>query len=49
MRLKMLSLTISLRGLVFLFDAIKREVEMVISGKSINNTDDLAIKCYEML
>tara|TARA_Y100000816_G_scaffold290383_2_gene278931 strand:- start:662 stop:1720 length:1059 start_codon:yes stop_codon:yes gene_type:complete len=30
-------------------DAIKREVEMVISGKAENDTDELAIKCYEML
>ena len=30
-------------------DAIKREVEMVISGNAENDTDELAIKCYEML
>jgi ubiquitin carboxyl-terminal hydrolase 8 len=30
-------------------DSIKREVDMVISGSSVCNTDDLAIKCYKML
>jgi len=38
--------------LMFLLDifhkSIKREVIMTINGKSVNDTDDLAIKCYNM-
>ena len=39
--------------ILFLLDcfhnALSREVEMEISGKSLNETDDIALKCYNMM
>ena len=39
--------------LLFIIDcfhnALKREVEMVISGKTVNKTDEVAVKCYSMI